>query len=334
MTLIKPTKLRPGDTLGLVACSAPISGVGPEVLERCFSRLRDLGFTVVEAPNCRKTFGHAAGTIEERARVLNDFFCDPKINGIISFWGGHQSHQLLPHLDFDMIRKNPKVFVGYSDTTSLQVGIHQMTGLVTFSGPAGITFGKPTVPEFTTDFFRKTLMELNDTLELPAAQEFSDNPWFADPDKLMHFKPNPGWNVYRKGVVIVEGRIVGGNMGTMLLFAGTKYWPDLNDKILFVEEDESESTGTIDRMFTQLRHMGVFDEIKALVVGRFHSEVKFKTDDTLEMILDEALRGYDLPVITGVDFGHTDPLLTIPLGIRCQVDASKPEIRFLESGVC
>jgi muramoyltetrapeptide carboxypeptidase len=331
MPLIKPKALKAGDTLGIVACSTPISNSANETIERAFSRLRDYGFNIVEAPNCRKTYGHAAGTIRERADALNGLFRNKKINGILSYWGGNQSHQLLEYLDFDAIKKNPKPLIGYSDTTSLLTGIHQQTGLVTFSGPAGITFGKPTLPEFSWKHFEQVLMHTDTPLSIPVSEEYSDNFWFSEPDQKMKFEKNTGWTIYRKGVA--AGPIIGGNIGTMLLLAGTKYWPKMKGRILFLEEDESESTRSIDRMFTQLRHMGIYDQIAGMVIGRFNRCLKFSDSDSLKMILDDALKGYRFPVITGVDYGHTDPLITVPMGIRCRVDTREPEIVFLDSAV-
>jgi len=107
----------------------------------------------------------------------------------------------------------------------------------------------------------------------------------------------------------------------------------MKGKILFFEDDEVETSKTIDRMFTQLRHMGVYEQIAGLVIGRFPSSVGFKEGDSLEMILDHALRGYRFPVIAGVDFGHSDPLITFPLGVKCRMNTKAPEISFLESGV-
>ena len=159
MGIIKPNKLNKGDTLGVIAPSTPISKAGNEVIERGYSYLRSKGFKIVEAPNCRKTQGHSAGTVKERSDVLNSFFTDPKINGIIAFWGGFQSHQLLEYLDYKSIKQNPKPLIGFSDITALQVGIFAKTGLVTFSGPGVITFGKPTQFEYTWEYFEKVLMQ-------------------------------------------------------------------------------------------------------------------------------------------------------------------------------
>ena len=331
MELLKPKALKAGDTLGIIATSTPITVSGDETIERAYNRLREHGFKIVEAGNCRKSIGHAAGSIADRAGSLNSFFADPDIDGILAYWGGHQSHQLIEYLDYELIRTHPKPLIGYSDTTALQVGIFQETGLVSFSGPAGITFGKPTVPAFTWDHFDKVLMQPEIPLALLSATEFADNPWYLEPDKKMIFKQNKGWKTFRDGRA--EGRITGGNVGTMLLLAGTKRWPEFDGRILFAEEDETGTPNTIDWLFTQLRQLGVFDRIAGLVVGRFSGAVKFTETDTFEMILTDCLKECDFPVITGVDFGHTDPLITIPLGVRCRMDTAEQEISYLEAGV-
>lgn len=332
MRIIKPKPLKPGSTLGIVACSAPIHESSRDTIERAYQRLRDRGFRLVEAPNCRKITGHTAGTVKERVQTLHRFFSDPSIDGILNYWGGHQSHQLLEYLDFALIRRNPKPFIGFSDTTALQMGILVKAGLVTFSAPAGITFGKPIFPDFTWEHFERVLVRPEAPLKLVPSQKFSDNPWYTTTNEKMIFHRNPGWKVYRKGKA--QGRVLGGNIGTMLLLAGTPYWPkSFKGKILFVEDDEGESPKTVDRYFTQLRQMGVYEKLAGMVIGRFSRSVGFTKKDSLECILREALRGYQFPVITGVDFGHTDPLITIPLGIRCRINALRPEIVFLEKAV-
>lgn len=331
MKIIKPSSLKPGDTLGIVACSTPINASSESTINRCYAFLKEKGFQIVEAPNCRQTLGHTAGSIKDRVKALHDFFKNKRIDAILSYWGGFQSHQLLEHLDFDLIRKNPKPFIGFSDTTSLHVGIHAKTGLVTFSGPAGITFGKPNVPEFTWSYFEKVLLSPESPLNLGQSSEYADNKWWMEKDTALRFKPNSGWKVFMKGKA--KGRLIGGNLGTMLLLAGTDYWPNLKGAVLFVEDDEAETSKTMDRMFTQLRQMGVYDQIAGMIVGRFHSDVRFTEQDSLEMILRDTLKGYKFPVITDVDFGHTDPLLTVPLGIQCEVNTSGPSITFLEKAV-
>lgn len=331
MKLIRPKALRAGKTLGIITCSTPVSAASCDTIQRTYDFLQKKGFHLIEASNCRKTIGHSAGTIAERVAALHAFFTDPEVVGILSYWGGYQSHQLLEYLDYDLIRKNPKPLIGYSDTTALQIGIYVKTGLATFSGPAGITFGKPVVPELTWANFEKVLINPKVPFHLSFSREFSDNPWYREPEKKMIFQPNPGWKVYRHGRA--EGTIIAGNLGTLLLLAGTQFWPKLKGAILFIEDDEVESPKTIDRMFTQMRQMGVYAKIAGMVVGRFSGQVGFSEDDSLEMILNDALKGYQFPVITGIDYGHTDPLLTIPLGVRCRINTSQLEIAYLESAV-
>ncbi len=330
MKLLKPRALKPGSRLGIIACSTPINAA-PDVIERAYRRLQELGFEVVEAPGARGLVGHTAGSIAERVKAFHAFIRDPKIDGIMAFWGGFQGHQLLEYLDFDLIRRKPKPIIGYSDMTSLLVGIHEKTGLVTFNGPAGITFGKPELPEFTRQGFETIVMKGQAPHSLAASEEISDNLWFLDPDKKMHFRGNPGWKVFRAGKA--EGRLIGGNVGTMLLLAGTPYWPKLKGRILVIEDDESENSKTLDRFFTQLRQMGVYDEIAGMIVGRFSASVKLSETDSLDMILNDALRGYRFPVITEIDFGHTDPLLTLPMGVRARMSTKPLKIELLEAGV-
>lgn len=328
---LKPPPLKPGDTLGVIAPSTPVTRAGPDLIARARGYLAAKGFRLAFAPQTSRSVGHTAGTIRERVAAIHGFFRDPRIAGIMSFWGGFQSHQLLEHLDYDLIRRHPKPLIGYSDVTALQAGIFARTGLVTFSGPAVITFGMPVVPATTWDHFERTLIRPETPLTLHPSRTWSENEWFKRKDRRMIFRHSPPWTAWRRGRA--EGRLIGGNLGTLLLLHGTPYWPDLNGAILFAEEDESETTMTMDRLFTKLRQIGALRGLRGLVIGRFPTAVGFTRRDSLAMILDDALRGMRFPVLTNVDFGHTQPLLTLPLGIRVRLDAGRREIAFLEAGV-
>lgn len=329
--LIRPPRLPKNATLGVIATSSEITHAGDALVERGYQRLRERDFEIVEAPNCRTVHGHAAGTVKERVDALHGFFADPEIDGIIAFWGGLNTHQLLEYLDWELIARNPKPLVGYSDITGLSNAITAKTGLITFSGPAVITFAKPTFFEYSWRWFERVLMEGGDGLQYEPSPICSDNAWYEREDNQMLERPAPGWRCYRPGQA--SGPIVGGNFGTLLLLAGTPYWPQMQGRILFVEEDEDESPGTIDRIFTQARQMGIFDQIAGMVVGRFAASVKFGDEDSFEMILDEALAGYDFPVMLDVDFGHSDPLITFPIGVRCRMDAGAGELELVEGWV-
>ncbi len=325
--LINPPKLNEGSTLGVIATSTPVDAAGDALVERGYRRLRELGFEIVEAANCRCHIGHMAGGVDERVEALHRFFADDGIDGIISFWGGLNTHQMLEHLDWELIAENPKVLVGYSDLTCLTNTITSKTGLVTFQGPGVITFAKPTLFDYSIRYFRKVLMEGGEELHYRPSPVCSDNIWYERDDEKMLEKEAPGWRCFRSGRA--EGPIVGGNFGTLLLLAQTPWWPEMQGRVLFVEEDEVESPGTVDRMFTQARQMGVFDEIAGLVIGRFPESVGL-SDEGLDELLARTLQGYDVPVMVDVDFGHTDPRITYPLGVRCQIDAGVGELKLVE----
>lgn len=324
---ILPPRLSPDNRIGIIATSSPITLDEPTI-QRGYQRLSDLGLTAVEAPNCRQHTGHTAGTIRDRVQAIHDFLIDPNIHAIMAFWGGHQTHELLEYLDFDLFTAHPKPIIGYSDLTPLLNVITARTGLITFSGPAVITFAKPTLFDYTTHYFKQVLFAPATELDFHAATTISTNLWYEHDNLTMLERPATGWKTFQKGRA--RGRLFGGNLGSLLLLAGTPYWPDLTDTILFVEEDESESPETINRLFTQLRHMGIYDQISGLLIGRLPDSVQFTPGNNLTNILKTALKGYDIPVLYNVDFGHTDPLLTIPIGTLAELDATTPHFRLLE----
>jgi len=329
---IKPSRLRSGDTLGIIAPSNSASLVDPRIWEIGVRRFEEKGFNLRFGKNIREVYGHTAGTVQQRLDDLMDMFEDPEVNGILSVFGGFNSHQLLHYIDYEVIRANPKAFIGFSDITALNNAILQKSGLINFSGPAFITFCQPDLPAYSERYFDEVVMEGKRSTFTPS-RTWAEDKWWREPINFStrEWLPNPGWNVLRSGCA--EGVAVGGNMGTLLLLAGTEYWPEMEGRILFLDEDGEESPHTIDRMFTMLRHLGVYDRINGMVVGRFPSEMGFKENDSLEMIIEEATKGYDFPVISGVDFAHTDPLITIPLGVRCRMDPENQRIEMMESAV-
>lgn len=324
MKKLLPPALKPGQNVGIVAFSNPATNLKKEYRERAYQRLHELfGINIVEAPNLDRQVGHAAGTIKERVKILHDFFKRKDIHAIMSFWGGFNTHQILEYLDYDLIKKHPKILIGYSDTTTLLSAITHKTGLITFNGPAVITFAKPTLPDETLLSFERLLIQGVENFVYPDSAKFSDNQWWVNDE--MVFSTNPGLKVFSHGKA--KGEIVGGNMGTLLLLAGTPYFPKMKGKILFVEDDEAENSKTLDRFFTQLRQMGVFKQIKGMVVGRFPSSVGFSEKDNLEMILKDAMNGIKIPVMTEFDMGHTDPLHTVPIGATVEIDTKRKLIK-------
>jgi len=329
---IKPERLKEGDIIGVVAPSNSASLIDPRIWEIGIRRIESKGFNLRFGRNIREVHGHTAGTVHQRLEDLMGMFEDPDVGAVMTVFGGFNSHQLLHYIDYETITDNPKVFIGFSDITALNCALLSRSGLVNFSGPAFITFCQPDLPDYTERYFDEIVMKGGRSTITPS-EKWAEDAWWREPVNLgeREWRPNPGWGVFRGGTA--SGPAVGGNVSTIMLLAGTEYWPDMEGCILFLDEDGTETPHTIDRYLTQLRHLGVYDRISGLVIGRFPSEVGFKEGDSLEMILEEAMRGYDFPVVTGVDFSHTDPIITIPMGVRVYLDADDHRIELMERAV-
>jgi muramoyltetrapeptide carboxypeptidase len=333
MRLVKPKRLKKGDKLRIVAPASSIDVLEKKAVERGVENLEKLGLEIEIRPQVFRRHGHSSGIPEERANDLMTAFTDPEVDGIMAAWGGWNSSDILDLLDYEKIHRNPKVFIGYSDITSLSAALLQKAGLVNFQGPAFVTFTHSHLMSWEVEDFKKAVMSTDSPRTLYASPTYIDDPYYyLHPEKPPQEAPNPGWKAYKRGTA--KGPLMGGHLGTLLSLAGTTYWPRLEGKILFVEEDEEGGpTGNIARKFRQLEQTGVFKDIAALLIGRLPAASGLKEGDSLEMILNECLRGYNFPVATGFDFGHTNPIATIPIGVKAVVDVDACNLVYLESGV-
>ena len=335
--MIRPPLLREGDTVGIVSPTSPISALRPNRFERGIRNLAAMGFEVRAGEHARAVSGHTAGTAEQRVSDLHAMFSDDEVRAIICSIGGHNSNALLERLDYALIRRNPKMLIGYSDPTFLLLGIHRMTGLVTFHGPALMPqFGEPDGPHpYTEHWFRKTLMSANPPGELRPSRPSIHNylEWDRDDTRPRREEPHRGPQTVKPGRA--EGPLVAGNLCTIAAMASTRYFPDLDGAILCVEISEGENTAWTDRYLTHLRLLRAFEKASALVVGRTHPASGFSDEASLEEMLLAATDGSDLPVATGFDFGHTDPMLTLPIGTRASVDfaGGEPTLVLIEGAV-
>ncbi len=331
MFMIKPKLLKPGDTVGIISTSSPVAAACPNRFQRGISELESMGFKVKIGKNALKRIGHLAGTVEERLEDLHEMFQDHEVKAIINTIGGYNSHQLLEYIDYNLIKQNPKIILGYSDFTAILLAIHKKSELITFMGPALLPqFGEyGGMLEYTKKIFKDVLMTQNDEIRIPPSKYWTSEflAWDIEDNRPRQLTKNEGPLIIKEGRA--RGSILAGNMGTMLLLAGTEFLPTFDNKILFLEEDEQENPGTIDRYLTQLRHMGVFEKINGIVVGRFHPKVEFSQDYTFIDIICQATKGYDFPIVYNVDFGHTDPMMTIPNGIDVEVEASNNNVNIL-----
>jgi muramoyltetrapeptide carboxypeptidase len=343
MSFIKPKRLQVGDTIGLVSPSSPLAAMLPHRVQKGIETLESLGFKIVLADNALNRKDHAAGTPQERAADLHAMFKNPEIKAIICFIGGFHGNQVLKHLDFDLIRRNPKIFMGFSDISVLHMAINTQSELVTFYGPALLTqfaeaFG---VPDYTISSFKKVLMSSEAIGEVTPSEEWTDEllNWFtkADLERPRNMKKNEGYKWLKSGQA--TGEIIGGCITSILHLRGTKYWPNCQGKIFFWELPESsadlskgEPPARIDAHLTDLELSGVFSQCAGMLVGR----PKGYTDEQvkqLESIITERTEGYDFPILFNIDIGHTDPIMTLPIGVQANIDSSTNSFEILESAV-
>jgi muramoyltetrapeptide carboxypeptidase len=333
MELVKPKRLRQGDTVRVVAPASNMVSLAKPAVRRGIENLEKLGFEVEIDPNVYRSYKGTAGRPKERAESLIEAFLDGSVDGIMCCWGGFNSNDIIDHLDYQAIRENPKIFVGYSDITILNTVLYKEAGLVNFQGPAFVTFTHEFLMPWEVDVFKQVIMTGSNHIEIRASPTLIDDPFFwKHPEEPVEERQNPGWGIVNGGEA--EGRLIGGHLGTLLCLAGTKYWPDLKDHILFIEADEEDiGAVNISRQLRHLKHLGALDEISGLVVGRIPEVLGLKGDQSIESIVGDAVEGLDIPVVTQFDFGHTNPIATIPIGVRGRISAEKKALTLLEAGV-
>lgn len=321
---ILPPKLNKGKKIGIIVPSDPVRGVCHEdVIQRGYKYLNDKGFIVEEGESVKiLTRKHVAGPISLRINDIHNFVKREDIGCIMAFWGGFNSNQLLDHLDYYLIKRNPKIFIGYSDVTALTTAITTKTGLVTFSGPGVISFAKPEPFDYTWEYFEKICVNPTDEVIIKPSLNYADDPYFLRKDSDHRIKKeNRGIKVFNKSKA--SGEIIAGNLQTLLVLNGTEYLPDMTGKILFVEEDETSTPAHIDRFLCQCKQLGWFQKIAGLVFGRFTEQSKFSTDDAFEDLLREYFSIFSFPILYNADFGHSDPMITIPNGGVCTIDGKQ-----------
>jgi muramoyltetrapeptide carboxypeptidase len=330
--LIRPTRLSAGGTIGLISPADSADVFDSEIWQIGERRMSAKGYRIQVGQFVFTRWAHSTAPPRDRAHDLMSMVLDPAVDVVMAVLGGFNSHQLLPYLDYQVIRENPKPIIGFSDITALTNGIYAKTGVVTFVGPVFGTFCQPDLPPYTEQAFEKIIVKGKDRVTLIASDRWADDAWHLKPGYgPRNWHPNPGWTTFCAGRAC--GPAVGGNLPSLLVLAGTPYMPSFEGAILMLEEDETATPAVFDRGLTQLRHMGVFDRISGLVFGRFPSAVHFGSQQAFTDILENALEGTSFPVVAGADFSHTDPLMTIPLGVATELDTAAAHITFLEAAV-
>jgi muramoyltetrapeptide carboxypeptidase len=316
VNVLKPPRLKKHDVIGIVApASAPSS---TEKIDKGIRYLERLGYRVELGAHAKAVHGYLAGRDEDRAGDLNAMFADRRVKAIFAVRGGYGTPRLLEHIDYGIIRQHPKILVGYSDLTALQLAIFAKTHLVSISGPMLAVEMAEKMDAFTEEFFWRLL-----TSSHPIGR-------VSNPDDTpLRILSSPSRKLQ------VKGRLLGGNLSMITSIVGTRLQPSFRDRFLFLEE-LGEEPYRIDRMLTQLKLAGILRQVKALLLGLFSDCVPTdKTKPTLSVddVLTEVSDGLTIPVLSGLVYGHLPRRLTMPIGVRAGVDLRSRLFEFLESAV-
>lgn len=312
MRYIKPKRLHKGDLIGIISPAST-----PDDLTRINSGvkyLEKLGFKVLVGSNVGKNHGYLAGSDEERLNDLHSMFKNKMVKAVMCVRGGYGSPRLLDRIDFKLIKKNPKIFVGYSDITALQMAFLQKSNLVTFAGPMLAVDFHDEVSPFTEEFFWGMV---------------------TSNKKIGRIKNPNNEKLYCLKKGSTRGQIVGGNLALLVSLMGTQYFPDIRNKILLLE-DTGEAPYRLDRLINQLRIAGVFDKVKGVVLGAF-TDCKESDPSKKTLSLGEVIEDYftriKKPVVYNFQHGHIKDNITIPYGIKFKLNASRCFIEIDESAV-
>jgi muramoyltetrapeptide carboxypeptidase len=291
---IRPSRLKPGDTIGVVAPASPFD---PKIFSQGLQVIESMGFRTRVPDAIFEKNGYLAGSDTRRAGLVMQFFEDPGVNALVCAKGGFGSLRILPLLDFDIIRQNPKVIVGHSDITALLAAITAKSGLVTFHGPLVTTLAD--APERTRNMLRAAISS-NSIFELKPAQGIVLKPGKA------------------------KGRVIGGNLTTLCHLLATSFAPRFENHILLLE-DRGEAHYRIDRMLFQMKLAGCFKGIAGLVLGSFEDCGSL---DGIFKIFKEHFKDIPAPILAGFDVGHGQQNMTIPIGLDATLDADKQILVF------
>jgi len=343
--MIKPPKLNLGDTIATVSLSWGGPSVFPHRYRAGVEQLqKEFGVQVVEMPNTSRDADWLARNPKARADDLMQAFTDSPIRGIFSTIGGHESIRLLPFIDFNVIRDNPKIFIGYSDTTISHLFCYR-AGLVSFYGPAiMLEFAENGgMFPYMIQSLRRTLFSSEVIGEVqPAAEGWTVErlEWSDPANQQIKRKRNPstGWK-FLQGKGIRRGHLIGGCLEVLDWARGTEIFPDdWQDAVLFLEtSEEAPPPETVERIMRVFAAMGILAKLSGILFGRPGGEIPIETfdgyDQAILQVVNEEEGLTDLPIITNMDFGHTSPIFVLPYGVEAEIDSENKRFSILENAV-
>ncbi len=304
-----PEKLKNGDLVRVIAPACSLGIISKENREMANQRFEEMGLRISFGKHIEEIDEFNSSGIESRVEDIHNAFADPDVKAIFPVIGGFNSNQLLRYIDWELIRNRPKVFCGYSDITALNNAIYAKTGLVSYSGPCYSTFAEKKNFEYTLEYFKKCIFS-HDLFEVKPSEIWSDDSWYMDQEHRNLIR-NEGCLVINEGSA--EGTLLGGNLCTLNLLQGTEYMPSLENAILFLEDDETSKIVDFDRNLQSLIHLPDFSGVKGIVIGRFQKASEVTNELIIKMIRTKR-ELIHIPVIANVDFGHTQSMITFPIG--------------------
>jgi len=332
--MILADRLKRGDTIAFFSPSSPATASAPKRFKRATRFLEEKGFNLIEGNLTGKKDFYRSGSIEQRACELNALIRTPEVKCIISTVGGMNSNSLLPYIDYEELRKKPKIIIGYSDMTAILLGIYAKTGLITYYGPALVsTFGELSpFQDISFNYFADVLIEPPMApFTLPAPAFWTDEfiPW--EEQNKSKIQNENSLITINSGAT--EGRLIGGNLNTMEGFWGSPYMPKINEGDILFIEDSLHTIATIERSFSLLKINNVFDKISGLILGKHELFKDLETRRKPYEVLLEVIGNPKFPILADFDCSHTHPMLTLPIGCNVKLDAAKQTVTLISEWI-
>lgn len=313
MKTLVPPRLKSGDTVCVIAPSLSLSYYMVKAIQNeAVKNLHNLGLKVTYGRNARNKDIFQSSSIKERVSDFHEALRDSSVKLILAAIGGYNSNQLLEAIDYRLVMKYPKIIMSHSDGIALLWAIYSQTGLITYSGPTFYAFGEKTEFSYTRQYVQKALFSGIPYRIFPSLTWTSDH--VTSNQSKRKFVSNNGYWVIQKGKA--QGIILGDNLCTLQLLQGTKYWPSLKESVLFLEDDGFTGRHILEefeRNLESLTQQKNFQSVRGIVIGRFNKRSGI-TKELLTDVIKSKKSINNLPIVANVDFGHTSPRITLPIG--------------------
>lgn len=325
-----PKRLHIGDTIAVFSPSSPATVTAKKRYIRAKTFLESKGFNILEGSLTGKQDFYRSGSIKERAEEFNNLIYSKDVKCIMSAIGGMNSNSILPYIDYEAFKENPKIVIGYSDVTAILLALYAKTGITTYYGPAVVaSFGEldPFVSK-TYEYFSDILL---DKIDLPFKLK---TPEFWTDEFINWETQDRSKSQYKNELITVNagetiGRLIGGNLNTMEGIWGTEYMPEIKQGDILFIEDSLKDIATIERSFSLLKLSGVFDKVSGIILGKHELFDDLKTNRKPYEVLLEVIGKTDIPILAEFDCCHTHPMLTLPIGSTVKLDATNKKVTII-----